>query len=92
MHTYRAFSRDVTAAILVFQNKETAAILVYQTSPLGVKPYFDEKQNRLLFANMAAFHVRENAPLTNKYISAAKNNFNNNLLKLFEHCLNLYQF
>ena len=32
----RIFSRDVTAAILVLQNKETAAILVYQTSPLGV--------------------------------------------------------
>ena len=37
---YIAISRDVTAAILVFQDKETAAILVYQTSPLGVKLYF----------------------------------------------------
>ena len=26
---YRAFSHDVTAAILVFQNNETAAMLVY---------------------------------------------------------------
>ena len=34
---YRAFSRDVTAAILVFQNNETAARLVYQTSPVGVE-------------------------------------------------------
>ena len=34
---YRAFSRDVTAAILVFQNNETAAMLVYQTSPVGVQ-------------------------------------------------------
>ena len=34
---YRAFSHDVTAAILVFQNNETAAILVFQTSPVGVE-------------------------------------------------------
>ena len=32
----RAFSHDVTAAILVFQNNETAAMLVYQENPLGV--------------------------------------------------------
>ena len=35
--TYIAFSRDVTAAILVFQNNETAAMLVYQENPLGVE-------------------------------------------------------
>ena len=34
---YRAFSHDVTAAILVFQNIETAATLVFQTSPVGVE-------------------------------------------------------
>ena len=33
---YRAFSHDVTAAILVFQTNETAAMLVYQQNPLGV--------------------------------------------------------
>ena len=33
----RAFSHDVTAAILVFQNNETAAMLVFQTSPVGVE-------------------------------------------------------
>ena len=33
----RAFSHDVTAAILVFQNNETAAMLVYQQNPLGVE-------------------------------------------------------
>ena len=33
---YRAFSHDVTAAILKFQNNETAAVLVYQENPLGV--------------------------------------------------------
>ena len=37
---YRAFSRDVTAAILVLQNEVTAAILLYQTSALGVELYF----------------------------------------------------
>ena len=34
---YRAFSHDVTAAILVFQNNEMAAMLVFQTNPLGVE-------------------------------------------------------
>ena len=37
---YRAFSCNVKAAILVFQNKEKAAILVYQTTLLGVELYF----------------------------------------------------
>ena len=32
---YRAFSLDVMAAILVFQNNEMAAMLVYQENPLG---------------------------------------------------------
>ena len=32
----RAFSHDVVAAILVFQNNETAAMLVFQTNPVGV--------------------------------------------------------
>ena len=31
----RAFSHDVTAAILVFQNNETAAMLVYPENPVG---------------------------------------------------------
>ena len=30
--SYRAFSHDVTAAILVFQNNETADMLVFQTN------------------------------------------------------------
>ena len=34
---YRAFSHDVTPAILVFQNNETAAKLVYPENPLGVE-------------------------------------------------------
>ena len=34
--SYRVFSHDVTAAILMSQNNETAAILVSQTSPVGV--------------------------------------------------------
>ena len=35
--TYRVFSHDVTAAILVSQNNEMAAMLVSQTNPLGVE-------------------------------------------------------
>ena len=34
---YKAFSHDVTAAILVFQNNETAAMLVNPENPLGVE-------------------------------------------------------
>ena len=33
----RAFSHDVTAAILVFQTNRTAAMLVYQDNPVGVE-------------------------------------------------------
>ena len=40
---YRAFSGDVTAAILVFQNEGMAAILVYQTSLPRVELYFYAK-------------------------------------------------
>ena len=53
----RAFSLDVTAAMLVFQNKEMAAIMVYQTNPLFLCKYFHLFQA----ANMAAGHVSENA-------------------------------
>ena len=36
----RAFLRDVTAAILVFQNNETVArLLVFQTNPNGFFSY-----------------------------------------------------
>ena len=42
-YLYRAFSHDVTAAILVFQNNETAAILVFQTNPLGVRLFSNVK-------------------------------------------------
>ena len=35
--TYRVFSHDVAAAILVSQNNETAAMMVSQTNPLGVE-------------------------------------------------------
>ena len=37
MRSYRVFSHDVTAAILVSQNNETAAMMVPQTNPLGVE-------------------------------------------------------
>ena len=37
IYMYGAFSHDVTAAILVFQNNETAAMLVFQTNPVGVE-------------------------------------------------------
>ena len=34
--SYRAFSHDVTATILSFQNNEMGAMLVFQTNPVGV--------------------------------------------------------
>ena len=37
---HRAFSHDVTAAMLVFQNKEMSAMMVYQTNPPGIELYF----------------------------------------------------
>ena len=37
MQIYRAFSHDVTAAILVAQYNETAAMLLSQTNPVGVE-------------------------------------------------------
>ena len=40
---YKAFSHDVTAAILVFQNNETAAMLVFQTNPVGVELFSNVK-------------------------------------------------
>ena len=51
---YRAFSRDVMSAILVYQNNEKtdilvylnnekSAILVYQISPVGVELFCDAK-------------------------------------------------
>ena len=36
----RAFSHDITAAMLVYQNKGTATILVYQANPLGIELFF----------------------------------------------------
>ena len=35
--SYRAFSHDVTATILSFQNNEMGAMLVFQTNPVGVE-------------------------------------------------------
>ena len=38
--SYRVFSRDVTAAMLVSLNNGTAAILVYPTNPPGIELYY----------------------------------------------------
>ena len=35
----RAFSHDVTAAILVFQNNEMVAMLVFKDNPVGHEPF-----------------------------------------------------
>ena len=37
---YGVFSHDVTAAMLVSQNKEMAAMLMSQTKPQGIELYF----------------------------------------------------
>ena len=54
--TYRLFSHDVTAAILVSQN-ETAAMLVSQTNPVGVELF---SYANAFFCSMDAGHVSEN--------------------------------
>jgi len=54
----RAFSHDVTAAILVFHNNESAAMLVYQTNPVGVE-HFSYVNNFFCLTNFAR-HVSEN--------------------------------
>ena len=38
--SYRAFSNDVTAAMLVFRNKGMVAMMVYKTNPPGMELYF----------------------------------------------------
>ena len=40
---YRAFSRDVMSAILVYLNNEKFAMLVYQISPAGVELFCNAK-------------------------------------------------
>ena len=51
-HFYRAYSHDVMAAILVFQNNKTAAMLVYQDNPVGIELSFLCK-NFLLFVQIS---------------------------------------
>ena len=48
---YRAFTYDVMAAIVVFQNKETVAILEYEAIFPGVKLYFYAKTVFCFFVN-----------------------------------------
>ena len=54
----RAYSHDVTAAILVFQNNDKAAILVFQTNPVGVglfsyvKKFFCSYEYTLLLCSL----------------------------------------
>ena len=43
MRGNRAFSHDVTAAILVFQNNEAAAMLVFQTNEAAAMLVFQTK-------------------------------------------------
>ena len=40
MVSYGGFSCDVTAAMLVFQNKGMAAMMVYQTNPPEINSIF----------------------------------------------------
>ena len=53
MSTNRAFSHDVTAAILVFQNNETAAMLMYQVDPVGLELFSDA--NAFFLSNKFAY-------------------------------------
>ena len=53
--TNRLFSREVTAAMLVYLKKEMAAMIVYQTNPPGIELYF----YAVTLSIMAAGHVSE---------------------------------
>ena len=61
---YRVFSRDVTAAMLVFLNKGTAAMLVSPTNSPGIELYsnakvfffFVKKKKRSLITGVKTFH------------------------------------
>ena len=55
---YRAFSHDVEAAMLVFQNNEMAAMLVNQTSPVGVE-LFSYVNTPFCFSNFACVLATE---------------------------------
>ena len=58
----RAFSHDVTVAILVFQNNEAAVMLVSPTNPVGVGTLFlCERFVLFQYICVDADHVRENA-------------------------------
>ena len=59
--TYRAYSHEVTAAILVFENNETAAILVLQTNPVGVGLFSCVKKFFCSHNLLNAGHVSEYA-------------------------------
>jgi len=61
---YRAFSHDVTAAILVFQNNETVArMLVFQTNPVFCFVLFCFFYVNPFIGCIDAGHVSENAQL-----------------------------
>ena len=57
MITYRSFSSDVTAAILVYQNNEMAAILVYGT---GISSFLFKYFVLFHHPTGATDHVSEN--------------------------------
>jgi hypothetical protein len=56
-HSYRSFSSDVTAAILVYQNNEMAAILVYGT---GISSFLFKYFVLFHHTTGATDHVSEN--------------------------------
>jgi hypothetical protein len=56
-YTYRSFSSDVTAAILVYQNNEMAAILVYGT---GISSFLFKYFVLFHHPTGATDHVSEN--------------------------------
>ena len=58
-HSYRVFSCDVTAAMLVFLNKGMAAMLVSPTNPTRIELY-SYANSFFCFKNMLIDHVSEN--------------------------------
>ena len=57
---YRLFSRDVTAAMLVYLNIGTAAMLVYPSNPPGIELYYRCEHFLLLqWKNKVTDHVSD---------------------------------
>ena len=79
---HRVFSHDVTAAMMVSQNKEMASMLVSQTKHLGIKLYF--YANTFLCFSKPIWNDDDNLYLATVQNSSALKMPNTNIIKIFK--------